>query len=37
MFVWLTTAVTGPPPKNFDFKTDAIGGSRSPLGYASLP
>jgi hypothetical protein len=27
----LTTAVTGPPPKNYDFKTRVIGGSRSPL------
>jgi len=26
-------AVTGPPPKNCDFKTRVIGGSRSPLGY----
>ena len=24
-------AVTGPPPKNYDFKTRVIGGSRSPL------
>ena len=26
----LTTAVTGPPPKSYDFKTCVIGGSRSP-------
>ena len=26
-----TAAVTGPPPKNDDFKTRVIGGSRSPL------
>ena len=31
-----TTAVTGPPPKNYDFKTRVIGGSRSPLGYLAL-
>jgi hypothetical protein len=29
----ITTAVTGPPPKIFDFKSRVIGGSRSPLGY----
>ena len=29
----LTTAVTGPPPKNYDFIIRVIGGSRSPLGY----
>jgi len=29
-----TAAVTGPPPKDYDFKTRAIGGSGSPLGYA---
>jgi hypothetical protein len=23
----ITTAVTGPPPKNYDFKTRVIGGS----------
>jgi hypothetical protein len=23
-------AVTGPPPKDYDFKTRVIGGSRSP-------
>ncbi len=28
-----TTAVTGPPPKDYDFETHAIGGSRSPHGY----
>jgi hypothetical protein len=28
-----TTAVTGPPPKNYDFKTQVTGGSRSPHGY----
>ena len=33
---WRTTAVTGPPPKNCDFKTRVIGGSRSPLGYMPL-
>jgi len=27
----LTTAVTGPPPKDYDFKTRVIGGSGSPL------
>jgi hypothetical protein len=27
-----TTAVTGPPPRNYDFKTRVIGGYRSPLG-----
>jgi len=27
-----TTAVTGPPPENHDFKTRVIGGSGSPLG-----
>ncbi|MFM8728655.1 MAG: hypothetical protein ACKON9_26455 [Planctomycetaceae bacterium] len=27
----LTTAVTGPPQKNYDFKSRVIGGSRSPL------
>jgi hypothetical protein len=26
-----TTAVTGPPPQDFDFRTRVIGGSRSPL------
>ena len=31
-----TTAVTGPPPKNYDFKTDVIGGSRSPHGYPAV-
>jgi hypothetical protein len=30
----LTAAVTGPPPRNYDFKTRAIGGSRSPHGYS---
>jgi hypothetical protein len=28
-----TAAVTGPPPKDFDFKTREIGGSGSPLCY----
>ena len=32
----LTTAVTGPPPKHFDFKTRVIGGSGSPLGYPAI-
>jgi hypothetical protein len=32
-FKRITTAVTGPPPKNYDFKTRVIGGSRSPLCY----
>jgi hypothetical protein len=32
----ITTAVTGPPPKDYDFKTGEIGGSGSPLGYALL-
>jgi hypothetical protein len=27
---YITAAVTGPPPKNYDFKTRVIGGSRSP-------
>jgi len=27
-----TTAVTGPPPKGYDFKIRVIGGSGSPLG-----
>jgi hypothetical protein len=27
----ITAAVTGPPPKNYDFKSHVIGGSRSPL------
>jgi hypothetical protein len=27
----ITTAVTEPPPKNYDFKIRVIGGSRSPL------
>jgi hypothetical protein len=31
-----TTAVTGPPPNNDDLKTGMIGGSRSPLCYASI-
>jgi len=26
--------LTGPPPKNYDFKTRVIGGSRSPHGSA---
>jgi|GEM_PF-3798995 hypothetical protein len=29
-----TVAVTG-PPTNYDFKTRVLGGSGSPLGYAS--
>ena len=29
----LTVAVTGPPPRDYDFKTRVIGGSRSPHGY----
>ncbi len=35
---WIvTTAVTGPPPRNYDFKTRVIGGSRLPHSYhASL-
>jgi hypothetical protein len=28
----LTAAVTGPPPKNYDFKSRVIGGSGSPHG-----
>jgi hypothetical protein len=28
-------AVTGPPPKDFDFKTRVVGGSGSPLCYPS--
>jgi hypothetical protein len=32
----ITTAVTGPPPNNDDLKTGMIGGSRSPLCYASI-
>jgi hypothetical protein len=32
----ITAAVTGPPPKNYDFKTRVIGGSRSPHGYQAL-
>ncbi len=32
----ITTAVTGPPPTNYDFTTRFIGGSRSPLGSAVL-
>jgi hypothetical protein len=27
-FQGITAAVTGPPPKNYDFKTRVIGGSR---------
>jgi len=27
----ITTAVTGSPPKNYDFETGAFGGSGSPL------
>src|SRR5262245_39501740 len=29
-------AVTGLPPKHFDFKTRVIGGSGSPLGYPAI-
>ena len=29
---WLTRAVTGPPPKDYDFQIRVIGGSGSPLG-----
>jgi len=32
-----TLAVTGPQPKNYDFKTREIGGSRSPLSYPACP
>jgi len=28
-----TTAVTGPPPKDYDLETRVTGGSRSPLDY----
>jgi hypothetical protein len=28
-FVWRTTALTGPPPINIDFRNDEIGGSAS--------
>jgi hypothetical protein len=31
-----TTAVTGPPPRNHDFKTRVTGGSRSPHCSASV-
>jgi hypothetical protein len=31
-FKRITLAVTGPPPKNHDFKTRVTGGSHSPLG-----
>lgn len=31
-----TAAVTGPPPKPYDFKTRVIGGSRSPLCYVAI-
>jgi hypothetical protein len=40
LWLWLwasccrTLAVTGPPPKNIDFKIPVIGGSGSPLGSA---
>src|SRR5688572_11620163 len=33
----ITTAVTGPPPKDYDFAIRVLGGSRSPLGYAIGP
>ena len=36
MLSGITAAVTGPPPNNYYFKTHAIGGSRSPLGYFSF-
>lgn len=29
----VATAVTGPPPRSYDFRTRVIGGSRSPHGY----
>jgi hypothetical protein len=33
-----TAAVSGPPPKNYDYKSRVIGGSGSPLGFpAFLP
>lgn len=33
---WITTAVTGPPLRNYDFTTRAIGGSRSPHRYPTI-
>jgi hypothetical protein len=32
----ITTAVTGPPPKTYDFKTHTTGGSRSPHGSSAI-
>jgi hypothetical protein len=32
----VTTAVTGPPPKSYDFKTRVTGGSRSPHGSVEM-
>jgi hypothetical protein len=32
----ITTAVTGPPPKDHDFKFRVIGGSRSPMSMKEL-
>ena len=32
----ITAAVTGPPPKHYDLKARAIGGSRSPHGYPTV-